>query len=190
MEENVKSPHDQYTEAYVGILNAYQGQLKESVVKKNELKDNFFKCIKNIMYFMVITFGIVVVLSLGIMGLMIVFKTVSTEIISGALLSIISSFVTMIMAIYKLPQIIADYLFNKEEDKQMTDIIVNIQKYELDADKTEKMRTQATIDAAMNTMMANPNDDSEITDLPYTDATVAGKQPLNPQVDKNTGSIL
>ena len=187
METNIKSPHGQYKEAYVGILNAYQEQLKQSVVKKNELKDNFFKCIKNIMYFMVVTFGIVVIFSLIIMGLMIIFESISTEIVSGTLLSIISSFVTMILAIYKLPQIIADYLFNKEEDKQMTDIIINIQKYELDADKTEKMREQANIDAAMRVQQ---NDDSEMADLTYVDLSTTDNQVPDSQVDKNTENIL
>lgn len=50
----------------------------------------------------------------------------------------LSTFATMLISIFKLPQIIADYLFNKEEDQMMNEIIKNIQKYELDAVRIEK----------------------------------------------------
>lgn len=169
---NKKSTHDQYTEAYVGILNAYKEQLSQSVDKKNELKQHFFDCIKKIMTAMVWTFAIVVIMSMIVMGLMAIFNTSSTQILTGAILSIISSFVTMILGIYKLPQIIADYLFNKQEDEQMKEIILNIQQYELDADKTERMRDQASVDAVMNTIITSPDGDSEMDNSPYVDSSI------------------
>lgn len=171
-QNNKKSTHDQYTEAYVGILNAYKDQLSSSVTKKNELKQNFFDSIKTLMYIMAVTFGIVVILSLVVMALMARFNNSSVEILTGAIVSIISSFVTMVLGIYKLPQIIADYLFNKEEDKQMKEIIVNIQKYELDADKTERMREQASVDAVMNTIITLPDGDSEMDNSSYVDSAI------------------
>lgn len=61
----------------------------------------------------------------------------SAAIITGAITTIFSSFTTMVLSIFKLPKIIADYLFNKEEDKLMSEIIQNIQKYEIDAVKYE-----------------------------------------------------
>ena len=169
---NKKSTHDQYTEAYVGILNAYKEQLSQSVDKKNELKQHFFDCIKKIMTAMVWTFAIVVIMSMIVMGLMAIFNTSSTQILTGAIVSIISSFVTMILGIYKLPQIIADYLFNKQEDEQMKEIILNIQQYELDADKTERMRDQASVDAVMNTIITSPDGDSEMGNSPYVDSSI------------------
>ena len=167
-----KSTHDQYTEAYVGILNAYKDQLAQSVEKKNELKQHFFNSIKRLMYIMAVTFGMVVVLSLVVMAMMARFNSSSAEILAGAIVSIISSFVTMVLGIYKLPQIIADYLFNKEEDKQMKEIIVNIQKYELDADRAEKMREQASVDAVMNTIITSPDGDSEMDNSSYVDSSI------------------
>lgn len=169
---NKKSTHDQYTEAYVGILNAYKDQLSQSVEKKNELKQHFFISIKRLMYIMAVTFGMVVVLSLVVMAMMARFNSSSAEILAGAIVSIISSFVTMVLGIYKLPQIIADYLFNKEEDKQMKEIIVNIQKYELDADRAEKMREQASVDAVMNTIITSPDGDSEMDNSTYVDSSI------------------
>lgn len=179
---NKKSTHDQYTEAYVGILNAYKDQLSRSVEKKNELKQHFFISIKRLMYIMAVTFGMVVVLSLVVMAMMARFNSSSVEILAGAIVSIISSFVTMVLGIYKLPQIIADYLFNKEEDKQMKEIIVNIQKYELDADRAEKMREQASVDAVMNTIITSPDGDSEMDNSSYVDSSIGSSvsdAPLN-----------
>ncbi|MGN0153202.1 MAG: hypothetical protein ACI4A3_02035 [Lachnospiraceae bacterium] len=167
-----KSTHDQYTEAYVGILNTYKQQLYQSVMNKNQLKQSFFSSIKKIMYILVITYGIVVILSLIIMAIMAMFDSSSTQILVGAIVSIASSFVTMILGIYKLPQIIADYLFNKEEDQLMKEIIENIQRYELDADMAEKMRNRASVDAAMNTMLTMPDIDSEMDNSPYVDSSM------------------
>ena len=62
---------------------------------------------------------------------------ISPSIISGIIPVIISSFVTMLTAILKLPQIIANYLFNKDEDNQMVEIIKSIQQYEVDISKSE-----------------------------------------------------
>lgn len=170
VQDDKKSTHGQYTEAYVGILDAYKTQLSESVTKKNELKDKFFNCIKSIMYITAWTFAAVVVLSLLVMIIMAICGSDSTQILVGAIVSIISSFTTLILGIYKLPQIIADYLFNKEEDKQMQEIIVNIQKYELDADKTERMREKASVDA-INTMITSSDGDMEMSNSSYIDSS-------------------
>lgn len=158
-ENQKKSTHDQYTEAYVGILSAYKEQLSKSVKKKNALKKNFFDLIKWIMGTMVIVFGMVIILSLVLMGIMVIYKSNSTQVIVGAIVSIISSFVTLVLGVCKLPKIIAEYLFNKEEDQLMKEIIENIQKYELNADKTEKMRKLASVDATMNSMLTDSKED-------------------------------
>lgn len=90
------------------------------------------------MYMLTITF--IIVISLIIIGLVVLLGNSSLEVITGSIVAVISSFVTMIVSIFKLPRIIAKYLFNKKEDDQMTRIIENIQKYELDAVKTEKLQ--------------------------------------------------
>ena len=172
---NQPSTHSQYTEAYVGILNAYKEQLNVSVKEKNSLKRDFFKAIRFIVIAMVFIFGIVLLAALIVMGIMATHESPSIEILAGAIVSIISSLVTMILGLYKLPQIIADYLFNKEEDKQMTEIIVNIQKYELDADKTEKLRNQAQVDAAISQITTIPDADEQINNSSYVDSSKEDK---------------
>ncbi len=132
------STHSRYTEVYVEILNTYKEQLSKSINNKNNLKQDFLVFIKAVMYMLTITF--IIVISLIIIGLVVLLGNSSLEVITGSIVAVISSFVTMIVSIFKLPRIIAKYLFNKKEDDQMTRIIENIQKYELDAVKTEKLQ--------------------------------------------------
>ena len=121
----VQHTHKEYTEAYVNILNVYKDQINSSVSKKNILKGNFFKTIKIIMYILTGLFVVSIIFSLILFGIMIIFNYQSAEIIAGAITTIISTFVTMTISIFKLPKIIANYLFNKKEDKLMNSIIIS-----------------------------------------------------------------
>ena len=73
----------------------------------------------------------------------------------------------MIVSILKLPKIIAEYLFNKKEDKQMNQIIKNIQSYEIGAVQLE------------NTALKNATNDSmESSDIPLIQSpNTNGNQP-------------
>lgn len=164
-----RSTHSRYTEAYIGILNTYKEQLSRSIKNKNNLKKSFFRAIRLIMYVMTYTFAGVIIISLILMGAMVLFDNSSVEIIAGAIVTIISSFVTMVLSIFKLPKIIADYLFNKEEDNQMAEIIGNIQKYELDAVKAEKLHDKAKVDAVA--VMESSDLDLEMKDFDYVDSS-------------------
>lgn len=166
-----KTPHDQYTEAYIGILNEYRQHLRESTKKKNELKEEFFKRIMFIILAMTIIFGITVILSIFLMIIMARFNNNSIKIIAGSIVSLISSFITMIISIYRLPKIIAEYLFNKKEDVQMKEIITNIQKYEIDADKSEneKIRERANLDAMGQVMETTQTADNKMENKEYFD---------------------
>lgn len=82
---------------------------------------------------------------------MIIFNSNSIATIAGAITAMISSFITMLLAIMKLPKIIARYLFNKKEDKLMAEIIKNIQKYEIKAVNIDKM-------SMLQTLSDNDND--------------------------------
>lgn len=166
-----KTTHNQYTEAYVELLSTYSEHFRKASEKKNELKKEFFEFIKNIMCWMVWIFAGVIVLTLIlIISLAWTGNTADvTEIITAAIVSIISSFVTMVLAIFKLPKIIADYLFNKQEDKMMKSIIKNIQKYEIRAADVERLKEAARTDAEFNSIMSQTAEDSEMSDLSYVD---------------------
>ena len=164
-----KTTHNQYTEAYVELLSTYSEHFRKASEKKNELKKEFFEFIKNIMCWMVWIFAGVIVLTLIlIISLTWTGNTADvTEIITAAIVSVISSFVTMVLAIFKLPKIIADYLFNKQEDKMMKSIIKNIQKYEIQAVDLERVKEAARTDAKLNTIIAQTDEDSEMQDSSY-----------------------
>lgn len=161
--------HGKYTQAYVGILDTYKEQISNSVNKKNQLKEKFFSVIKGIMITLVVLFVVILLCSFVIFGIMIICKYQSVSVITGAITAMLSSFATMLVSIFKLPQIIADYLFNKDEDNQMIEIIKNIQQYEIDAVKLEKT---VSIDAEKE-IMSREKSDSEMKSSPNT----TGEQP-------------
>lgn len=129
--------HNKYTDAYINILETYRGQIKGSIDAKNKLKDKFFRMIRLIMYILIGLFVVALVSSFVIFVLMVVWDYKSVAVITGAVTAMVSSFVTMIISIIKLPEIIAMYLFNKEEDNLMSEVIKNIQDYEIEAVKSE-----------------------------------------------------
>ncbi len=158
----IDDAHKQYTKAYIDILNTYNSQLEESTTKKHDLKENFFKLIRLIMIILIILFIISVIVSFAVFVLMIIYHYSSVSVITGAITAMLSTFATIVLSIFKLPKIIADYLFNKEEDAHISDIIKNIQKYELDAVKLEKT---AFIDAEKE-KSNEQNDDLSIETSP------------------------
>lgn len=133
----VQEHHIKYTDSYVNLLDAYKTQIEKSSEKKNELKQKFFDKICFIMYAMIFLFIGTLLITFAISVYMVYTKSISLSIISGAITAIVSSFVTVLTAILKLPQIIANYLFNKDEGNQMVEIIKSIQQYELGIAKTE-----------------------------------------------------
>lgn len=163
--------HGKYTDAYVGILNTYRTQIEKSITKKNELKDKFFKVIRFVMIVLIVLFVISIIGSFFIFWTMIKLEYQSVAVITGAITAMMSSFATMILSIFKLPKIIGDYLFNKEEDQLMNEIIKNIQTYEIDAVRLERI---AQTDAEKEKANVQKNDvPMEIS--PNT----SGKQPEN-----------
>ena len=87
---------------------------------------------------LIFLFVLSVIASFAIFVVMITTKYSSVAVITGAITGMLSTFATIVLSIFKLPEIIAKYLFNKKEDAQMNEVIRNIQQYELDAVKLEK----------------------------------------------------
>lgn len=159
--------HLKYATAYLRILKAYHKQIEESIKKKNELKGKFFNMIKKIMYILIGLFIVSIISSFAIFIISILFKYKSIEIIAGAITALISSFVTMIVSISKLPEIIAKYLFNKKEDKIMKKIIESIQSYEIEFENS----SQKGISKAVNATADNQNNDSQILTMVNEDVS-------------------
>ena len=166
-----KSTHDRYTKIYIEILESYKKYIDNSVASKINLKNNFFITIQAIMMIMTASFVIILVLSIVIIAIMTYLNKNSAQIITNSIVAIISSFVTMVLSLLKLPQIIADYLYNKDEDEQMNKIIGNIQTYELNAVKEEKMLEKAKVDAVIETDTALEFEADSLSDSPYVDSS-------------------
>ena len=114
-----------------------------------------------------VLFFISIIACMVILGLMICTNYQSVSVITGTVVTMLSSLSTMIVSILKLPKIIAEYLFNKKEDKQMNQIIKNIQSYEIGAVQLE------------NTALKNATNDSmESSDIPLIQSpNTNGNQP-------------
>ena len=149
--EHTIETHDKYTDIYVEILQQYKSQISTSVEKKNYLKENFFNLMEYIILILLFLFIACLCASYVLFEKMIIFNSNSVATIAGAITAMISSFITMLLAIMKLPKIIARYLFNKKEDKLMAEIIKNIQKYEIKAVNIDKM-------SMLQTLSDNDND--------------------------------
>ena len=152
-DKHTEEHHARYTESFVKLLDEYKTQVKNSSENKNKLKKDFFKVICVIMYTMIAAFIGTLACTLYILYT----KDISLSVISGAITAIISSFVTMLTAILKLPQIIANYLFNKDEDNQMVEIIKSIQQYEIGLAKSN----YEAVEKADEEKKANPDQNLE-----------------------------
>lgn len=156
----VQDTHGKYTDAYIDILKTYEKQILDSFSKKNNLKEEFFITIKHIMYGLCFVFAGTLLLSIILFTIMIIKDYNSVAVITGAITTIISSFATMIVSLFKLPKIIADYLFNKKEDRLMNQIIKNIQQYEINAVKYDLENLKIERFKQLN---------AEVTDIPDSD---------------------
>lgn len=165
--------HEAYTEAYVKLLETYNDKIKESFHKKNELKVKFLNMVKWIMIGLFILLFASFIMALIIFILIVVKDYESVALIGGTLATVISSFITMVVAIFKLPKIIAKYLFNKAEDDLMKEVIKHIQNYELSAvqlenraeldakrDKVNELEKASQIEYSVNNNGESPSDDN------------------------------
>lgn len=174
----VQDTHGKYTDAYIDILKTYEKQILDSFSKKNNLKEEFFITIKHIMYGLCFVFAGTLLLSIILFTIMIIKDYNSVAVITGAITTIISSFATMIVSLFKLPKIIADYLFNKKEDRLMNQIIKNIQQYEINAVKYNLENLKIERFKQLN---------AEVTDIPDSDFSnlIYNTPPQNVEIRSN-----
>lgn len=83
----------------------------------------------------------------------------------GAISAMISAYASLVAAVLKLPEIVANYLYNQHEDDNMTKILEGIQKYELES---KKLRNSGNTDGvlAREESEDNPGSDDPLTDPP------------------------
>lgn len=163
--EKIENTHDKYTYLYVHILNTYRGQLETSVKTKNNLQNKFYILITGFMIGLTVLFCGSVIASFVLFFIMLKMNYTSAYMVSGAITATVSSFATAIAALFKLPEIVAKYLFNKDEDKAMNEIIKNIQEYEINA---VRLNDRTEIDVNGNADMTIRRDEASVIDVPKT----------------------
>lgn len=101
------------------LLHQFVLDFQRKADLKSALKENFYNCIMRLLFLGLLIPVIVLILN-GIFG-----KFTDT----AFAIAIIGSFVELIVAFLHLPKIIAQYLFNTDEDAQLIDIIKSMQEY-------------------------------------------------------------
>lgn len=121
----------EHTKRYTDLLDTFNKNIKSSNNLKNKLKASFFCFIVLLMMALTILFIYSVIKCFEIIKDVNSYRMVSVENIIGPIISIIPSLVTMLTSLVKLPKIIAEYLFNSQEDKDMVSLIEKIQSYDV-----------------------------------------------------------
>lgn len=95
------------------------------------MKMLFFAIVMFILSGLVYTFHYTITYTISMIQNMIKSNHVSFNMITATLTPLVSSFGTIIISLLKLPEIIAKYLFNPQEDESAVAIVKNIQKYDI-----------------------------------------------------------
>lgn len=183
-----KTTHEKYTDVYVDFLTQYKIQLSSSMKTKNILKCCFFGVIVFVMIAVIVAFLIVVWRAFDLLK-----ENSSIETATASAVSIVSSFVTVIVSILKLPKIVALYLFNKEEDNLMKDVISNIQNYEINAIELELKKLTKTVADSLGTenngeakeQLSLESDMELLTESPNANAREPSDKPAANKVKEN-----
>lgn len=115
-----------HNEAYTEILRAYKENVCENLKAKRWYKKVFFYLICSVLGCAVqLTIAVVIFGCIGIIG------TESIGIYATALGTFLSSFII-------LPKVVAKYLFSREEETKMADIVRTMQAYDADIRESGK----------------------------------------------------
>lgn len=112
------------------FLENYTNEYKNKSEQKRKLKDIFFVVILSIL-------GVIVV---GSMILLIVLLNLKLN-ISNIIITLISTSAEIITSLLILPKIIAEYLFDKEEEQHLNEIIGKMQEYNLNSKNIKSNNT-------------------------------------------------
>lgn len=184
--ENKKNGKDLYkdhADEYTNLLEAFVANVTDSNKLKNKLKKYFFWSIIISMAIMILVFAFSIYSSFNIISG--IDKTEhNTNAISsviGAITSIIPSLATMLVSLIKLPKIIAEYLFNIEEDTNMIKIIKKIQSYDITMFGMENDLEKMTAN------IENIKSSSEIGEETFATVLKEPDDASNPQSSKTKG---
>lgn len=128
------TPHStevlKHSKNYSGLLDAYVKSARRNMLLKMWLKIFFFIITMGSMVTILILFGVSLSYAFKSFNKFENLNEVSGSAISSIISIILPAISSLIVAFIKIPQIIAKYLFNAEEDSYMNSVIKNIQDYD------------------------------------------------------------
>lgn len=126
-----KEGHEAHSDGYTKLINNYVNGIRRNTFAKFIMKALFFIVVMFILGGLVYTFHYAITYTISMIQNMIKSNHVSFNMIAATLTPLVSSFGTIIISLLKLPEIIAKYLFNPQEDESAVAIVKNIQKYDI-----------------------------------------------------------
>ncbi len=127
-----KGEIDHHDESYTKFLDVYAYNTEMNCALKFKLKQWFFAITMGILVAITLLFAVSMWGAFQIVKKVEDINSISLEAILGVVTIIAPSITSLIVAFVKIPEIIAQYLFNIEEESSMNSIIKNIQDYDKD----------------------------------------------------------
>lgn len=152
-----------HTKSYTKLLSIYISSVEKNVSMKMWFKIIFFIITMGSLVTIVCLFCFSIKYSADKFSAFKELNSVSFEAILSVATIIVPAIVSLVVAFIKIPEIIAQYLFNIQEDNYMDSVIKNIQDY----DKTMfAMEHQIEETLFNNKLQADQYKDDDIEDLP------------------------
>ena len=119
-----------HSRSYSGLLNAYIGSTKSNIIIKDILKVLFFLITMGAFVIVVYCFYLSLDYVRTSFSSLKNLNDATSEAVLGMVTVILPSVCSLIVAFIKIPETIAKYLFNTDEDRYMDSMIKNIQDYD------------------------------------------------------------
>lgn len=145
-----------HSQSYSFLLDFYVWSAKISIIMKNVFKGVFFIIVMSILIGIVFIFWRIIKYVFTAYSSLKDINDISLETILSMMTLILPAISSLIVAFIKIPEVIARYLFNIQEDDNMNKIIKNIQNYDRDMFALENKVEEA--------LMSGRTDDSNNED--------------------------
>ena len=117
--KEIKESYNKVDDRLIDFISNFVENQNTASKQKKALKDIFF-------WFTMVLFAIIVMTPIICLVLMLIWKVPNYYVIFG---SLVASVVEVLTTVIVLPKIVAEYLFNKEEEKANLQIVQLMQKY-------------------------------------------------------------
>ncbi|MBD5395904.1 MAG: hypothetical protein HDR71_16955 [Lachnospiraceae bacterium] len=125
-----RSESVKHSKSYSRLLDIYVDSVQENIKIKRRHKNFFFNITMGILLIIVIVFILTLFYAVIKLSKFDNLNSVSLEAILSIITVLAPSMTSLIVAFIKIPEIIAEYLFNIQEDNYMNSVIKNIQDYD------------------------------------------------------------